>query len=129
MFDFVDPSPKHRFILTHGDLRPPNIIVDDDLNIIAIINWEWSSTVPRQFNIPPLWLAGTDIPILSKKLYQTEYSKLHRALLDAAEFEPASRIIADEWGPDLSSSINLYLPAALLYHQNFMLIYFLFLFP
>lgn len=30
------------FVLSHSDLRPANIIVDDDLNIISIIDWEWA---------------------------------------------------------------------------------------
>jgi Phosphotransferase enzyme family len=28
------------FVLDHGDLRPHNISVDDDLNIIGVIDWE-----------------------------------------------------------------------------------------
>ncbi|KAF5988315.1 phosphotransferase enzyme family protein [Fusarium bulbicola] len=59
----VDPQLDHGpFILNHQDLRSPNIIVDDDLNIQGIIDWEFSSTVPRQTFTPPSWITGHDSP-------------------------------------------------------------------
>ncbi|PHH89187.1 hypothetical protein CDD83_6525 [Cordyceps sp. RAO-2017] len=48
------------FVLTHTDLRCANIIVDDDFHIRGIIDWEWASTVPRQFFTPPTWITGHD---------------------------------------------------------------------
>ncbi|KAG9252587.1 kinase-like domain-containing protein [Emericellopsis atlantica] len=128
LLNYVDSSSKH-FVLTHGDLRPSNIIVGEDLTINAIIDWEWSCTVPRQFFIPPMWFAGNDVPLSIDDTYKLEYSKFHRALTDAAEDEPACRVLADEWSPDLSSSLDLYLPAALLRHDNFTEVYYKFLFP
>ncbi|KAG9251951.1 kinase-like domain-containing protein [Emericellopsis atlantica] len=128
LLNHVDSSSK-TFVLTHGDLRPSNIIVDEDLTIKAIIDWEWSCTVPRQFFIPPLWLAGNDVPLSFDNAYNLEYSKFHRALTKAAESDPACRILANEWAPNLSASLDLYLPAAVLRHENFTNIYYKFLFP
>ncbi|KAI9674963.1 MAG: hypothetical protein M1817_001369 [Caeruleum heppii] len=47
------------FVLQHGDLLPPNLIVDEHLHIRAIIDWEWSHTVPLQLVVPPFCLTGT----------------------------------------------------------------------
>ncbi|PNY23580.1 Aminoglycoside phosphotransferase [Tolypocladium capitatum] len=131
LFNFIDPSLNHQpFVLTHGDLRPSNIIVGEDLTINAIIDWEWSCTVPRQFFIPPMWFAGHDMPRLSDKVFRLEYSKFHQALTNAGLNSAACRMLADEWGSDLNSSrLDFFLPAALLHHQNFTLIYYLVLFP
>lgn len=128
LLNYADSSST-QFILAHGDLRPSNIIVDEDLNINGIIDWEWSCTVPRQFFVPPIWFGGNDVPHIFDDTYNLEYSKFYQALTDAAESDPSCRVLADEWGPDLSSSLDLYLPAALLRHENFTEIYYKFLFP
>jgi hypothetical protein len=40
------------FPLMHGDLSPGNIIVNDECDIIAIIDWSWSSIIPsEQFGV------------------------------------------------------------------------------
>jgi aminoglycoside phosphotransferase (APT) family kinase protein len=43
LFDWIKQEQSHGpFVLIHGDLRPSNIIIDEDFNIKAIIDWEWS---------------------------------------------------------------------------------------
>ena len=49
------------FILTHGDFRTSNVLVDQDMNITAVLDWEWSRTVSVQMFVPPAWLRGSDI--------------------------------------------------------------------
>ncbi|GAB0142006.1 hypothetical protein EsHS_00002572 [Epichloe bromicola] len=49
----LDQGP---FVLAHGDLGPQNLIVDDNLEITAVIDWEWSRVIPVQLFSPPLWL-------------------------------------------------------------------------
>ncbi|RDL33120.1 uncharacterized protein BP5553_08559 [Venustampulla echinocandica] len=49
------------FILMHGDFRTANILVDQNLNITGVLDWEWSRTVPVQMFLPPTWLRGGDI--------------------------------------------------------------------
>lgn len=44
---------KGAFVLNHLDLRGPNIIVDKNLPIQDIVNWEFAHTVPRQVFTPP----------------------------------------------------------------------------
>ena len=49
------------FILIHGDFRTANVLVDKNLNITGVLDWEWSRTVPVQMFLPPTWLRGSDI--------------------------------------------------------------------
>nr|KMM66373.1 hypothetical protein CPAG_02712 [Coccidioides posadasii RMSCC 3488] len=49
LIDWVKPEHNHGpFVLMHGDLRSANILVDDDLNIVSVLDWEWSHTIPLQ---------------------------------------------------------------------------------
>ncbi|RUS14490.1 hypothetical protein BC937DRAFT_93741 [Endogone sp. FLAS-F59071] len=36
------------FPLMHSDFNSQNILIDDECNIVGVIDWEWSSTVPLQ---------------------------------------------------------------------------------
>lgn len=101
--------------------------VGEALAINAIIDWEWSAVVPRRFFIPPTWFAGHDIPDHSAQDYRIEYARFYDGLRRAGSAE--CRKLVTEWGPDLSTSVDLVLSAALLHHQNFTLIYYSFLFP
>ncbi|KAM5494937.1 hypothetical protein MaudMau93_000235 [Microsporum audouinii] len=68
VMEWVDQKSNHGpFILMHGDLRPPNIFVDDNLNIISVIDWEWSHTVPPQMFLPPSWITGHELPTATKR--------------------------------------------------------------
>lgn len=87
------------FVLTHADLRCANIIVDDDFHIRGIIDWEWASTVPRQFFTPPLWITGHDLDSIrgiSKDIYpefchvlraKSKVSNDYDQLLEAWDFD------------------------------------------
>lgn len=51
--EWVKPEYNHGpFILMHGDFRPPNIVIDNDFNIVSILDWEWSHTLPAQLFVP-----------------------------------------------------------------------------
>ncbi|OAA38821.1 Aminoglycoside phosphotransferase [Metarhizium rileyi] len=43
-----------RYPLNHMDLGTQNIIVDDDLNFLAVIDWEFAQTAPWQVNHYPI---------------------------------------------------------------------------
>ncbi|KAI9823881.1 MAG: hypothetical protein M1832_002198 [Thelocarpon impressellum] len=67
LFGWVLPEHNNApFVLMHGDLRPDNIIIDEDYNIRAVIDWEWSRTVPLQFFIPPTWITGYDAHVVAE---------------------------------------------------------------
>lgn len=53
-------EPNRPFILAYPDLRCGNIIVDDNFYILSIIDWEFTSIIPQQLFIPPLWITGHD---------------------------------------------------------------------
>lgn len=45
------------FKLFCDDLHPTNILLDDDMKIVAVIDWEFTYTAPAEFVfIPPWWL-------------------------------------------------------------------------
>ncbi|QPH03922.1 hypothetical protein C2857_000370, partial [Epichloe festucae Fl1] len=59
--DCIDlEESNHSFVLAHPDLRCGNIIVDDNFNILGVIDWEYTSTVPQQLFVPPPWITGHD---------------------------------------------------------------------
>ncbi|KJZ68717.1 hypothetical protein HIM_11895 [Hirsutella minnesotensis 3608] len=55
--DLQEPGP---FVLAHADLRCGNLLVDDDFHILAIIDWEFSGSIPLQLFTPPPWIMGHD---------------------------------------------------------------------
>lgn len=94
---------REPFILTHGDFNGRNILIDDNYNIIGVLDWEWSHTVPLQFFTPPLWLRNNNMGLMAHRSYYAfamkEYDKF---LLVVREKEQASFSgdeisLADEW--------------------------------
>ncbi|KAI9826624.1 MAG: hypothetical protein M1832_006220 [Thelocarpon impressellum] len=59
---------KGPFILMHGDLLPANIMVDADVRVLAVLDWEWSQTVPLQLLVPPYWLSGLRLELIGYKI-------------------------------------------------------------
>ena len=60
---FSGTASIKQFPLTHNDLGPQNILMDDDFNFIAIIDWEFAQTATWQINryLMPFPLLGLDI--------------------------------------------------------------------
>ncbi|KID78829.1 uncharacterized protein G6M90_00g026150 [Metarhizium brunneum] len=50
---FFQASPA-QYPFNHMDLGTQNIIVDDDLNFLAVIDWEFAQTAPWQVNYYPM---------------------------------------------------------------------------
>jgi hypothetical protein len=115
------------FVLTHSDLRPTNIIVDEDLQIQGIIDWEWASTVPRQFFLPPTWIAGVPPYKASGVEFQVEY-RWFRDVLLASTSEPC-RQLASEWDRKLPHRIDLPLAVIFEHHSCFVNAYYRGVFP
>jgi tRNA A-37 threonylcarbamoyl transferase component Bud32 len=60
--DMVKALPKHKIVLTHGDIAPRNIIVRDG-KIVAILDWELSGFYPEYWEYVkalylPSWETG-----------------------------------------------------------------------
>ncbi len=74
---------KGPFVLTHGDFRPVNLLVDlNTLDLVAVLNWEWSSVVPLQMFTPPMWLTWRKLPFLCILKAYREYQKELGVFLD-----------------------------------------------
>jgi len=43
------------FRLFPQDLRPANVILDEDLRVVGVIDWEFVYAAPAEFIFDPLW--------------------------------------------------------------------------
>jgi hypothetical protein len=91
------------FVLIHGDFDGRNILIDESYNIIGVLDWEWSHTVPLQFFTPPLWLRNFGLKLMAnRRVYSValaEYDKF-LAIVRAREklaFPEDKISLADEW--------------------------------
>ncbi|KAK7212329.1 hypothetical protein V2G26_019507 [Clonostachys chloroleuca] len=102
-FGLKADSPGDSFYLSHPDLRVDNIIVDDELHIQGVINWEFSVTVPQHAFLPPSWITGHDTgSIYSKDDFSSEFmsvlssmkqhSTSHSQLAQAWDLKDDSRL-------------------------------------
>lgn len=50
-------EPDGTFRLWSEDLRPSNVLIDRDLRVVAVVDWEFAYVAPSQFTFdPPWWL-------------------------------------------------------------------------
>lgn len=130
--DFVRTGAQNDgpFVLCHLDLRGDNIIVGDNLQIQAIIDWEWAGSVPRQFFTPPSWIAGLSPSYVTGKEYRTELAQFHKVLLARCETSEAHRLLSKEWDPEVLFR-NRLLPIAMIlqHHSRLVAIFFRALYP
>lgn len=90
----IDPRlDKGPFVLHHLDLRAPNIIVDKDLNIHGVIDWEFSGTTPRQLFTPPSWITGHD----SIKTNKQMHAEFRNVLDEKSKVSTACAHLKEEW--------------------------------
>ncbi|KAI1941182.1 hypothetical protein LOZ66_001690 [Ophidiomyces ophidiicola] len=74
LMEWVKPELNHGpFVLMHGDLRSANILVDEDLNITSVLDWEWTHTIPQQMFVPPSWLTGCELIGVTKQYARLSY--------------------------------------------------------
>ncbi|OAQ98429.1 hypothetical protein LLEC1_04861 [Akanthomyces lecanii] len=123
MQEFASSSPKHKFVLTHGDLQPSNIILGEDFSIKGIIDWEWAGTVPAPFFVPPLWLGKNIAPVANDDDFRNSFFSIRNALA------VGDSKLTREWPENLYCSTKYFIPAALLNQQFFMTVYYTQLFP
>ncbi|KAI8722542.1 APH domain-containing protein [Fusarium sp. LHS14.1] len=99
---WFDETLDHEpFVLSHGDLTDRNILVDDDMHIVAVLGWEWSRVVPLQLFNPPLWLVSNSPEVLaSRQFYQYHVEELEKFMTVLRQREQAhfgGTHLADEW--------------------------------
>lgn len=99
---WVDPRlDGGPFVLVHGDLEPFNLIVNDNLDVVSVLDWEWSRVVPLQFFNPPLWFGVPDTTKLAYSFVYRDYlSRFHRFLAIVRSREEQlfdNVLLAEEW--------------------------------
>ena len=71
------------FVLCHGDLHQPNLLVDDDLQIVAVLDWEWSCVLPIQVAcLPPICLSPLKVENLALGEGREEFIEAAECFLD-----------------------------------------------
>lgn len=89
------------FALTHGDLSIPNLLWDENLNLVGVLDWEWCNAVPSQLIVPPSWIYGQSVEVLihSQDFYNTEVRNLWKILCEE-ERKPGNThapLLSQEW--------------------------------
>ncbi|KAG8425780.1 hypothetical protein J3459_009700 [Metarhizium acridum] len=100
MESWLDPAQDcGPFVLVHGDLGIQNLLWDDDLNLVAVLDWEWSSVMPLQFLVPPPWLNGQTIGALchGQLLYNSQVGIFCDIVRHQEKVLGCSPLLSDEW--------------------------------
>lgn len=122
------------FVLLHGDmsLHSDNLIWDEDLNLRAVIDWEWSYTVPIQCYVPPAWLNGFHPEPISHlsgsgmTAYRAELVSFCKSIAErSAKHWPASSLYREWRG--IGNSCRHLIALALLYPDTIIDVYWNFL--
>ncbi|RSL82728.1 hypothetical protein CEP52_016889 [Fusarium oligoseptatum] len=84
-------TTSQSFFLAHPDLRPGNILVDDDLKICGIIDWEYTASVPQCASAPPTWITGNDTGLAN---LPSEFTCVLSSMRDKSKYHSQ---LATEW--------------------------------
>jgi hypothetical protein len=109
---FVDRNVQHGpFALQFTDLSKSNIFVDRNYNITAIVDLEWTCSLPLEMLQPPFWISGNtqwDFVGKGKPLAATEATFIvaGRLFLDILSEEQESRSSSQQPAFDAESVIR-----------------------
>ncbi|KAI8648958.1 APH domain-containing protein [Fusarium sp. Ph1] len=92
------------FVLMHGDmaLQGNNLLWDDELNLVAVLDWEFCYTVPTSCFIPPAWINGfSPDPIRAIGrigiFYDIEVESLTRSIVERSQQQWPASPLKREW--------------------------------
>lgn len=89
------------FVVVHGDLEPFNLIINSEMDIICVLDWEWSRVVPLQFFKPPLWLGNPDPTNLAYDVVYQRYLKRFDQFLTVVRMlereKYGNEVLSNEW--------------------------------
>ncbi|TWU71423.1 hypothetical protein ED733_001730 [Metarhizium rileyi] len=89
------------FVLMHGDMvfTMCNLLFDDEINLVGVIDWEWSFTVPAQMLVPPVWLSGgsPEWMLIGKTLFYMEVEDLLSCIRNRELALQISPQLSKEW--------------------------------
>jgi hypothetical protein len=98
--DVYDKGP---FKFWCDDLRPSNILLDENLQIVAVIDWEFSYAAPSEFTFaPPWWLLIEQPEYWDKGLddwiekYERRLTTFLKAMVDCEDVSIASGGLREE---------------------------------
>ncbi len=99
---WLDPSRDDGiFVLSHGDLAMENLVVNDDLDILAVLDWEWSCVVPSQLFLPPTWITNETLADLTWAEFYRDYVKELTAFLSVVRDQEldmfGKEVLSREW--------------------------------
>jgi hypothetical protein len=92
----------------HGKLATETspLLFDQDLNLVAVVGWEWSRVVPVQLMVPPDWLSGpyTWGSVLSFRVgYKHHVHSLCKAIKTRERELGLWPVLSTEWVPHRTS--------------------------
>lgn len=94
----LDQGP---FVLIHGDLEIFNLILDDDMNVVSVLDWEWSRVVSVQLFCPPIWLNTMRFETLCLRSqyygYLQVFDEFLAILRTREKGKFGNELLADEW--------------------------------
>jgi len=94
----LDQGP---FVVVHGDFEPFNLMVNEQMAIVSVLDWEWSRVVPLQFFKPPLWLKNPDTTKLAWNFVYRDYLKsfdqLLRIMRTREREKYGDELLSNEW--------------------------------
>ncbi|KAJ3469738.1 hypothetical protein MRS44_003803 [Fusarium solani] len=92
------------FVLMHGDMafQGNNLLWDDELNLVAVLDWEFCYTVPTSCFIPPAWINGfSPDPIRAIGrigiFYDIEVKSLTRSIVERSQQQWPTSPLKEEW--------------------------------
>lgn len=108
---------------SHTDLRWPNILVNQSLDIISVIDWEWAALVPVQLLTQPTWISGQKPEHLAGDEYRAAYTQLLSLLASRTHLSDGHAKLMANWTSDLP---NRWLPIAEIFchHSNTIAIFY-----
>jgi aminoglycoside phosphotransferase (APT) family kinase protein len=59
---YAPSKRKDKLVFTHGDLAPRNILVDDQGNVTAILDWEYAGWYPQWWEAVKAYQFCNDVP-------------------------------------------------------------------
>jgi hypothetical protein len=82
-------------------LEPYNLLVNDEMEVVCVLDWEWSRIVPLQFFKPPLWLTSPDTTILAieyaYRMYLEQFDKFLSVVRTLEKERYGNELLSNEW--------------------------------
>lgn len=99
----LPPPPSGPFRLWCDDFRPTNVLLDADLQIVGVVDWEFTYAAPAEFSFAPPWWLLIEMPEYWpdglagwKKTYESRLETFLKAMRDAEDSAIAARTLRQD---------------------------------